>query len=290
MVVNSSTSTAEDGTASSVRNYSQSAGCSTEQILTPVSIKKIKTSSDATPGFRPAYSSANETGPFGGQGVGSVGPTIHELDPYFTNILGENGGMSNFFLTCDYNVIISDPSTDTNLKKNANRNSTEGVRTQALRGPLILSGWGFDIGDMPVPSNPDNMYTFDSNLASQRSYWKTGPVHLMWDDQRQVWCGGHQIVCGTLGGNGLIEAPRYVDEPTTFVVEVMRRDHPSYSWIPNISAPLSYPLGETITVVNRDPGLSFRPTSQANNYSVFVIAIRLNYEWLPLYVGCPDKN
>ena len=73
MAVQTSGSTAEDGTASSVRNFSQSAGCSTEQILTPVSIKKLKSSSDPTPGFRPAFSSMNEDGNFGGTAA------IHEM-------------------------------------------------------------------------------------------------------------------------------------------------------------------------------------------------------------------
>ena len=87
MVLNSALQPLKTATASSTRNYSQSAGCSTEQILTPVSIRKIKSSNDDTPGFRPAFSSQNEYGNFGGTQVSAVGPTVHELDPYFTTVL-----------------------------------------------------------------------------------------------------------------------------------------------------------------------------------------------------------
>jgi len=43
-------------------------------------------------------------------------------------------------------------------------------------------------------------------------------------------------------------------------------------------------LKETITVQNRDPSLEQEHVANA----VFVIAIKLNYEWLPLWVGCPE--
>lgn len=283
MVVNSSTSTAEDGTASSARNYSQSAGCSTEQILTPVSIKKIKSSSDATPGFRPAFSSENEQGNFGGQRISSVGPTVHELDPYFTTVFGDDG--TTFITNCDYNVVIADPATDTNLKKNEQRVNIQGVRTQAFRGPMILSGWGFDIGDMPIPAQNDNPFVFDSNMINQRSYWKTGPVHLMWDDQRQVWCGGNQILCGIVSGD--ITAPDSPEKPTSFTVKVFRRNPQGTATIPGISVAVSdIKLNETITVVNRDPSLE-HSSSPNNPDEVFCICVRINYEWLPIWVGCP---
>ena len=279
MPLNSSTSTAEDGTASSVRNYSQSAGCSTEQILTPVSIRKLKSPSDATPGFRPAFSSMNEQGNFGGAQVSAVGPTVHELDPYFTTVFGDDG--TSFISNCDYNVVIADPATDTNLKKNQQRTNIEGVRTQALRGPMILSGWGFDIGDMPAPASSDNPFMFDPNMINQRSYWKTGPVHLMWDDQRQVWCGGNQMVCGKLDGR--IEAPESIDEPTSFLVKVFRRDPRTQGNMPGVSVKLSdRTLGESIRVVNRDSSLEYD-----GNEEVFCICVKINYEWLPIWVGCP---
>ena len=42
--------------------------------------------------------------------------------------------------------------------------------------------------------------------------------------------------------------------------------------------------GETITVKNRDPSLE---QAKIEN-QIFCMAIKINYEWLPLWVGCPD--
>jgi len=280
MTVETSTATAEDGVNSAAKQPANSAGCSVEQILTPISINKSGDS--PTPGFKPPFSSVNEDGPYGGLNVSAVGPTIYELDPYFAKIFGDDG--TAFISNCDYNVVINN-GTDGNLKKNKNRSAISTIRTQALRGPLILSGWGFDIGDLPVPARQDNPLAFDPNLVSNRAYWKTGPVHLMWDDQRQVWCGGPQILCGVLASD--IEAPESPKEPTSFDMMVFRRNPARPGNMADISVDLQEAvLNETITVVNRDPSLSYEGDDPE---SVFVIAIRLNYEWLPLWVGCPDK-
>jgi hypothetical protein len=52
----------------------------------------------------------------------------------------------------------------------------------------------------------------------------------------------------------------------------------------NALGKLSDILGETIEVKNRDPSLA---QEEVKN-SIFCIAIKLNYEWLPLWVGCPE--
>ena len=77
----------------------------------------------------------------------------------------------------------------------------------AFRGPMILSGWGFDINGRPVPNSEDNtinlnntnsLNNIDSILANRSMYfaedwlskphlWKTGPIDLRWDDKRGVW-------------------------------------------------------------------------------------------------------
>ena len=289
MVVEVASSTASDATSASIENFSQSAGCSMEQIFTPINIPKFNLlitqegyegGGFPTPGFRPPYPAFNQNGPFAGD---HVGPTISELDPYFSSIFGDNG--TAFISNCDYNVVVCEPSDDLNLKKNSFRLAIDTVRIQALRGPLILSGWGFALDDTPVPKNVSNPWSFDPNLVNQRSYWKTGPVHLMWDEQRQVWAGGHQVVCGVLVDT--IEAPDDPISPTTFAVSVFRRDPSEVGEYAGISSSLSTALlGEVIDVVNRDPSLSYDGNEPDK---VFVIAIRLNYEWLPLWVGCPDK-
>jgi len=352
MVVEVSSSKASDGTHSSLRNFSQSAGCSMEQVFTPISIMKGAIS--PTPGFRPPFASQNEIGFFGtkfesyptppssgdqqfsyedsmaarrqayqdemlrrrleyqqrmeslrnfnqsGQTpptpvpiepfeTGAVGPTINELNPYFPSIFGDDG--SAFIASNDYNVVVHEPTTDLNLRKNSRRPETHTIRTQALRGPLILSGWGFDIGDLPVPSLssriPGRDYEFDPLMVNQRSYWKTGPIHLMWDDQRQVWSGGYQVLCGYLSdeeGENKIEAPTDPLSPTTFKVKVFRRTSAGSGVIDTEGeySLLSDGLGEKITCVNRDVNLEWDGEDPSK---VFVVAIRINYEWVPLWIS-----
>lgn len=357
MVVEANTSSSSDATHSAARNFSQSAGCSMEQIFTPISI--VKGSIGPTPGFRPPFASQNEIGFFGVRyenfqsvdsgteelsyeeqmrqrrddyqkemarrsasyqdeltrrsqfyrdranppqspepqepfDTGSVGPTINELNPYFPVIFGDDG--SAFMTWNDYNVVVHEPTSDLNLKKNSNRPITHTVRTQALRCPLILSGWGFDIADLPVPNLgariPGRDYEFDPSMVNQRSYWKTGPVHLMWDDQRQVWCGGYQVLCGHLSddasdvvaGGGRIEAPTDPLYPTTFKVKVLRRTSVGSGVIDTGGeySLLSSNLGEKITCVNRDVNLSW---DGEDPKKVFVVAVRINYEWVPLWVS-----
>lgn len=357
MPVETSTSQASDATHSAARNFSQSAGCSMEQVFTPISIMKGAIS--PTPGFRPPFASQNEVGFFGSRyenypqppssgteklsyeeimaarkeayesemlrrktayeqsmqdakdfnsgetpepepvepfETGAVGPTINELNPYFPVVFGDDG--SAFITWNDYNVVVHEPTSDLNLKKNSRRPETHTVRTQALRGPLVLSGWGFDIADLPVPNLasriPGRDYEFDPLMVNQRSYWKTGPVHLMWDDQRQVWAGGYQVLCGYLSndaedildGGGKIEAPTDPLYPTTFKVKVLRRTSQGSGIIDARGeySMLTANLGEKITCVNRDVNLEWYGYGEDPS-KVFVVAIRINYEWVPLWIS-----
>jgi hypothetical protein len=64
------------------------------------------------------------------------------------------------------------------------RAETSGIRSMALRSPLVLSGWGYDTSGNPVPSSgqvPHPQATYNPSL------WKTGPVDLRWDFKRKVW-------------------------------------------------------------------------------------------------------
>ena len=266
--------------------YAKSATTSWEQIFSPLTIRKGLVGTPPTPGFRPPQSTS-ELGPFGGS---AVGPTVRELDPYFSVIIGGDG--TGFFQNTDYRFVTTDNGGSNGAGISANSlnkdeiqdsSSVSTVRTNALRGPLILSGWGFGIDDLPVPAVgndwPDKA-TFHKDVAGNRAQWKTGPVNLMWDDERQVWQGGYHVVCGvTTNENGLgsITAPRSPCDPTKFQVKIFRNTG-------HIGGRLSTTLGETITMANRDPSLE----QSFEEGAVFVIAIRINYEWIPLWVGCPD--
>ena len=169
MVVDVSTASASDGVASFL-NYSNNAGCSMEQIFTPLSINKTLGPNDVTPGFRPNFPENNSKGPFGKESqsgptqinpnqpaFGGIGPTIRELNPYFPNIFGDDG--TAFIQGNDYNVVVHEDESgnvvpqDLNIRKNPARQTIKTVRTQGFRAPMILSGWGFGIDDMPMPNS-----------------------------------------------------------------------------------------------------------------------------------------
>jgi hypothetical protein len=118
---------------------------------------------------------------------------------------------------------------------------------------------------------------------------------VAWDDERQVWAGGPQIVCGVVvkgaaSPKGDIKAPKSPCKPTSFTVKLFRKssDSDSPPYVNGISTELdSRSRGnDRITVMNRDPSLEQDYMENA----MFVIAIRLNYEWLPLWVGCPEDD
>lgn len=89
-------------------------------------------------------------------------------------------------------------------------------RPIGLRGPMVLTGWGYDTDGLPVPNalldarnvetNPKNKNygkpidlpeqypsTKDEFLPSHMKGlgdWKSGPIDLRWDRDRKVWVGG----------------------------------------------------------------------------------------------------
>ena len=89
-------------------------------------------------------------------------------------------------------------------------------------------------------------------------------------------------MCGVVQDE--IKAPKTVCDPTFFEVNLLRNNN-------NTGGVLSDETGdpdgspESITVTNRDPSLE----QDAVPNAIFCMAIKLNYEWLPLWVGCPEE-
>ena len=275
-------------------HYANAAGQSMEQLYCPIQIMKNKTSSSPTPGFQELFGGTDQ-GPFGyGQ---FAGPSASELDPYFPTILDGRDG-AEFLANCDYKIMVhedgSGGTTDLNINKIDDKRKIEKIRINAHRTPMILSGWGYDLGDRPAPrrgsSFPDTTI-FDPAVPYDRTTWKTGPLAVAWDDERQVWSGGPQIVCGIALGK--IKAPKSPCDPTFFSVQLLRKTSDNNGFGPSLpysdltnKLDKSKGVSDRITVVNRDPSLEQDYMENA----MFIIAIRLNYEWLPLWVGCPEDE
>jgi hypothetical protein len=150
------------------------------------------------------------------------------------------------------------------------------VRTIGLRGPILLSGWGYDISGNPVPAKQGSTTEFHENTATDRSLWKTGPIDLKWDDSRKMWvAGGLSIIEGILTTD--IAAPdNPFDDSRSFTIEKYKKNS-NGTWASDGSE----------TIINRDPFLSL--TLNANNTGkILVIAIKINNEWRPVWVSCPS--
>ena len=270
--------TIRDGVNVGINQGGSSSFNSIEQFLSPLQIDKGHTGA-ATPAFRSPFTGGDEkSNEQDGAlyGADSVGPTVSVLDPYFPEILGDDG--SDWMQNNDYRIVFHNRGGDYNLQKfeqdGGDRGAISAVRINGLRGPLVMSGWGYGVDDMPVPADPNDNKRHDPRMANDRALWKTGPIHLPWDEERQVWASQHRIVCGVALSK--ISAPTTICDPTTFKLGIIRHDLEA---VGNRKE-----LGEEITITNRDPSLE----QEYYENAVFVMAIKLAYEWLPLWGGCPD--
>lgn len=182
----------------------------------------------------------------------SVSPVSFNLDPYW------------FFLKNDFNTISADTKNQIGVDLNPRKYQAQTeARMVGLRGPLLMSGWGYDTAGLPTPSLSVNALTHDPDTPTDRSKWKTGPIDLRWDEGRKVWVGGPEIIEGTLSED--LAAPSDIDPPTKGKGNIRRGKDLAINQ-------------ETVTLYNRNPALSF----QSGDY---FMAAKVNYEWRPIGGG-----
>ncbi len=262
------------------QKWKASAGCSVDQQWTGYETRKDKTSYSTE--NIPTINSPRVLGPepntFTEGLEEGILPNSKHLDPYFsTAIYGDDGTL--VARNVDYmgaNIDVNNARA-TNLQfeklSTSQRDNITAVRSMnALKGPPMLSGWGYDIAYNPVPADGDG---FDQDTPSQRSLSPTGPIRLLWDNERNIWSGGPEILCGTLATSITpASSPRV---PTSFTVNVLRK-------VPGSDKGVEGSLqdrDEVITCYNRDTILS--ATAGENTW---VMVIRVNYEWIPFWVSC----
>lgn len=136
-------------------------------------------------------------------------------------------------------------------------------RFVALRGPLMLAGYGYDVRGLPVPNREidDGVFgaedEFSLNHRQRSDKWRVGPVDLRWDEQRGVWVSDHQILEGKLNGGIFANG--------TGLMEVYRKDADG-NW----------------TGTGRNILLKNRSNCDFEN-DAFVVAAKINYEWRPIF-------
>jgi len=242
-------------------------GCSEDQKWSPIGTRSAKGENDSGIYFQLPVEIPEESN---GKFLDGVFPSSNDLDPYFSALIKDAIEKVDFVAA---NNSSRGESTDLQIKK-ANRNSiVDEIKTIGLRGPMMLSGFGIDIAGNPVPHDPDDITKINDEALS-RNNWVTGPVNLMWDKERKIWSGGLEVICGTVASD--ISAPSDPLSPTTFTMKVFRKTADEKG------AGALESSGEEVTCWNRDVSLE-----QAAGSNVFIIAMRINYEWTPIWVGCP---
>ena len=152
--------------------------------------------------------------------VGAYLLPIHQyyLNPYTTKAIinawdgRKNGSDAGFVISSivfgskfdDYQIshnttgptINSDTDSDEDL-----RQAQTNFRVPALRGPLVLQGWGYDTSGKPIPNSNDNEHNalygqfrqdkltdkFLYNWLENPRTWPVGPIDLRFDRERGVW-------------------------------------------------------------------------------------------------------
>ena len=297
-------------------SYNFSFGCTPDQLFSPVGIRKEPNDGEGDPNQNiPADTLPYILEPTRGENIdgdfdtsggadhfyeGHMSPTSRDLDPYALSRDGTGvPTRMTEFVKVDFGAVLMDdfdwltgksPITgETNnlhLSHNGNTipDDVDDVRTFGLRGPLLLSGWGYDIMGHPVPGKKDGNFE-PVNPAENRASWKTGPVDLKWDDERQVWAGGLQFVEGILETK-IEPADDAVDAPnTTGTMKVYRRTNKvaGMEW----SEEDEHGEYGIITLTNRDPSLSVDPAA-TDDYKIYVMAVRINQEWRVVYISCDN--
>lgn len=193
------------------RDYANKAIMSLDGLIRPVSMDR----DGGLPGFILATITNNEpiqledlipfTNP---SGVGfrtwvaeqrSDTPTIgHDIE-----ILARTGSVEG---TPEWGLII--PPTQVGVNS---PDYQEDYRGFALRGPVIIQGWGYDVDDIPVPNKNDSATSasfgsfiknphslnktkfLDGHLRQSRT-WAVAPLDIRLDKHRGIWTAGDRIL------------------------------------------------------------------------------------------------
>ena len=105
--------------------------------------------------------------------------TVEDLNPF---------GKSTDINVCTTGNVLADSL----LLDNIAPDDDTVFRGMALRGPLVIVGWGYDTDGFPVPNENElngEDYTdeFYPSHKVRADMWKCGPVDLRWDRQKKMW-------------------------------------------------------------------------------------------------------
>ncbi len=124
-----------------------------------------------------------------------------DIESHGTSFSGAPDGSSlnPFVRRADFGAMVKDsgvPSEGLGFMESTKWNDFRGV---ALRGPLVVAGWGYDVDEYPIP-NSGTYYenngsgtrrtVFHQDFLTRKDLWKCGPVDLRWDQDKGCWVAG----------------------------------------------------------------------------------------------------
>jgi hypothetical protein len=123
-------------------------------------------------------------------GEGNCPVTCTTLNPFLESGYSRLGWILGNSAGHDIEYVVRDGvyPTDLCIRHPQDNYSTDNwYRAVALKGPLVIAGWGYDIYGKPVPNSGSNTAYFKDNWLRRPQDWKCGPVDLRWDENRGVW-------------------------------------------------------------------------------------------------------
>ena len=159
--------------------YQYKAGMSMDGMFRPYS-----TWTDAPPGFPlPKFVTAAD---------GATTPTVDDLNPFASGH--------------DISVVLRGTEFPSDLETiDGGYDPSGNYRGLALKGPVVICGYGYDISGKPVPNDSEDGSSdeFLDGYLGKPDTWKVGPLATSWDEDRGVWVAG--------GGNEIFKAVTTTD-------------------------------------------------------------------------------
>jgi hypothetical protein len=179
-------------------NFTNQGGASWDAIITPF---QIGAASNRLPTMPTSASSACVVSQ-----SNHVDPPINDWTPpvidisYLNPFMGVGAAAHGTATHYDGTILFNGGTTSDQNLINAGGVPAD-LRPMALRGPLVIQGWGYDLNGKPIPNKEDDetdsrQGTFVStNLKDQfldkwtekRETWPVAPVDLRYDRVRKVW-------------------------------------------------------------------------------------------------------
>lgn len=134
----------------------------------------------------------------------TTNPTGTGLIPKLTYAAGVTGGTNNPVVSTDLNPFFSGHDIEvlawgsqyTGAHAYRRQPDISNSRPLALRGPLMVAGWGPGVDGKFYPSGGN---TYESGWLRKSQDWKVGPMDALWDNKRGVWTS-HDVITAKIPG------------------------------------------------------------------------------------------